>query len=705
VSATVNRLLFSVTAATLLAACGDDGDPAPAAIIDVTIAPERQWYQTGQPVMLVGFVTDDSGDLVDGASVVWSVEPAGAATPITTTPADALTEDFLLATQGRVTLTGCVDAPGGACDAVSLQVDDGSPVVELTAPLPGGESDHAGGIEVAGSVSDAGLTHVFVGGRLVETDGLGQFQAVVPARFGVNHVAVVASDGVTPETGVELDVLWAPRFAPAIGDDGRPSIGFTDGVSLSLGQSLFDDGVALDPDRTPITSDDLADIVELVVAHADLSDLVPDPVVDQAGFTLRIPAIAPGPATASITTTRDGVELFLRLPALELTTAGSLRIDETTLDLGGTITASVAGSAAIHIGKTDGGELVVELADLGLALESATGTFASPETGAVFRLAQGLLRTTIEEQLVAAVEGTIASTVPALLRNVLGALDTALADRELVLSPDFTAPITLQLDGRLRTVTARAGAEVAATLRARVGTTSQAIHPTTRGVALATFPDEASDAAPPFQQGRPLQLAVHQGFLNGLLHALWSSGLLEIDLLGLVSGDLSGLLESGQISGKLPPVLRAPRPGEPGPFTLSIGQLELDLVLTDGSHGRFAVTLDVDVALSVEGSTIAVQAPGEPRIRIWTLLASESPILSEDLIAELLLDQWPGLRDSLFQSLRLELPLPSLGDLGDLAPELAELALSLEVLAPPVLQGGYLIIAGALRGAVPAPAP
>lgn len=700
-SATVNRrLLLSATAAALLAACGDDADPAPAAVIDVTVAPARQWYQTGQPVMLVGFVTDDSGELLDGAQVVWSVEPAGAATPITTTPGDAFSEDFLLATQGRVTLTGCVDAPGGACDAVSLQVDDGSPVVELTAPLPGSESDHAAGIEVAGSVSDAGLTHVFVGGRLVETDGLGQFQAVVPAHFGVNHVAVVASDGVTPETGVELDVLWAPHFAPALGDDGRPAIAFSDGVSLSLGQTLFDDGVSLDPGRTPITSDDLADIVELVVAHADLGALVPDPVVDQAGFTLRIPAIAPGPATASITTTGDGVELFLRLPALELTTAGSLRIDDTTLDLGGTITASVAGSAAIHIGKADGGELVVELADLGLALESATGSFASAETGAVFRLAQGLLRTTIEQQLVAAVEGTIASTVPAILRNVLAALDTALADRELVLSPDFTAPITLQLDGRLRTVAARAGTEVAATLRTRLGTTSQAIHPTSRGVALA----EAVDAAPPFQQGRPLQLAVHQGFLNGLLHALWSSGLLEIDLLGLVGGELSGLLASGQIAGKLPPVLRAPRPGEPGPFTLSIGQLELDLVLTDGSHGRFAVTLDVDVALSVEGSTIAVTAPGAPRIRIWTLLASDSPILSEGLIAELLLDQWPGLRDSLFQSLRVELPLPSLGDLGDIAPALAELALSLEVLAPPVLQGGYLVIAGALRGAVP-PAP
>jgi hypothetical protein len=692
-------LLAAAITATISGACGDDSEPATPAAIDVSIAPERRWYQTGQPVQVVGFVTDASGDLVDGAEVVWSVEPAGAATP-GDAPADPLVASFVLAAQGRVTLTGCVDSPGGACDAVSVQVDDGSPVIELTAPLPGSESDHAGGIEVTGSVSDAGMTHVFVAGRQVATDELGQFQAVVPAAYGVNHLAVVASDGVTPEAGVELDVLWAPHFAPAIGDDGRPALGLDRGIALSLGQSLFDDGVSLEPDRTPITTDDLADIVELVVTHADLGGFIPDPVVDQAGFALRIPAISTGRATVSIAVKGDGVVLFLRLPALELTTAGSLRIDETTLDLAGTITASVAGSATIRIGKADGGELTVELAELALALETATGQFASAEAGAVFRLAQGLLRTTIERELVGAVEQTVADTVPAILRNVLGALDTALADRELVLEPDFAAPVTLQLDGRLRTVTARAGTEIGAVLRARLGTTSQARHPGSRGVALS----EPLDAAPPFQAGRPLQLAVHQGFLNGLLHALWSSSLLEIDLLGLVSGDLSSLLTSGQISGKLPPVLRAARPGETGPFTLSIGQLELDLVLADGSHGRFAVTLDVAVDLSVEGGTIAVLAPSPPTIRIWTLLASDSPILAEDLIVELLLEQWPGLRDSLFASLRFDLPLPSLGDLGDIAPALADLALSPELLAPPALRDGYLMVTGALRGSLP-PAP
>lgn len=692
-------LLAAAITATITGACGDDSEPATPATIDVSITPERRWYQTGQPVQVVGFITDASGDLVDGAEVVWSVEPASAATP-GDAPADPLVASFVLAAQGRVTLTGCVDRPGGACDAVSVQVDDGSPVVELTAPLPGSESDHAGGIEVTGSVSDGGMTHVFVAGRQVATDELGQFQAVVPAGYGVNHVAVVASDGVTPESGVEMDVLWAPHFAPAIGDDGRPALGLDRGIALSLGQSLFDDGVSLEPDRTPITTDDLADIVELVVAHADLGGFIPDPVVDQAGFSLRIPAISTGRATASIAVKADGVVLFLRLPALELTTAGSLRIDETALDLAGTITASVAGSATIRIGKADGGELTVELADLALALETATGQFASAEADAVFRLAQGLLRTTIERELVGAVEQTVADTVPAILRNVLGALDTALADRELVIAPDFAAPVTVLLDGRLRTVTARAGTEIGAVLRARLGTTSQARHPGSRGVALS----EPLDAAPPFQAGRPLQLAVHQGFLNGLLHALWSSSLLEIDLLGLVSGDLSGLLTSGQISGKLPPVLRAARPGETGPFTLSIGQLELDLVLADGSHGRFAVTLDVAVDLSVEAGTIAVLAPSPPTIRIWTLLASDSPILSEDLIVELLLEQWPGLRDSLFASLRFDLPLPSLGDLGDIAPALADLALSLELLAPPALRDGYLMVTGALRGRLP-PAP
>ena len=50
-----------------------------------------------------------------------------------------------------------------------------------------------------------------------------------------------------------------------------------------------------------------------------------------------------------------------------------------------------------------------------------------------------------------------------------------------------------------------------------------------------------------------------------------------MDALPLLPADYAALVSRADLSGKLPPVLRAPRAGEEGQLRISVGQLELEL--------------------------------------------------------------------------------------------------------------------------------
>jgi hypothetical protein len=664
--------------------------------IEVTVSPSRQYYRSGQSVELIGQVTNQAGNPVDNARVTWIVDPPQAATAVGDGAALS-SETFRLAAQGRVTISGCV---GASCDSVALRVDDGSPVLEIESPQPGAELDDPDGIRVVGSVSDRGVARVFVAGQPVATDEIGRFETTLDAAFGVNHVSVTASDGLTEESTVAMDVLWAPAYAAAISDLGTPELRLENGISLSLGQQLLDDGVPLDPEITPIATDDLADILGLVAARMPLLDRIPDPVIDEPDFTLRVAAADTGPVTSSIDVTAEGVEVFLRLSELRLTTEGTLVFSGETLDLAGVVLASVAAAGRISVTKaSEADPIEVDLSSLILALETVDGQFVDEETDAVFLLAEGALRTTIEDQLLAGVEETLAAALPTVLEDLLVGLDTGLADIEVVLdNPLLPAPITFLIDGRLASVTSHRGVEMLSTLRTTVGTTTEAVHPDSRGVPLLTAPGTIESG---FFRDRALQVGVRLDFLNGLLHALWSSGALEIDISEQLTGELGDLAEGGRLSARLAPVARPSRPGESDTLVLSLGQVEVEIDLPDGQQARFGVGLDTAIDADIVDNALVVVAPGEPRVRVWTLEAAEGTVFTEDLIAAVLKIQWKQIRDSIVESLRFDLPVPALGALGELAPDLANLELSVELAEPAELRGSTVMLHGALRGVLP----
>lgn len=685
--------------ALFLIACGGPSEPVPASI-SVSAEPSRLYYHTDQPVIVRAEVLDLLGEEIEDVEVRWSVDPASGVSSETPLD-DPRAVEYVLAAAGDVTFTGCIGDPevDELCGSITLRVDDGMPSLEVESPLPGAELDDPAGIVVRGSVADGGVVMVYANGMAAPVDEMGRFELALAPQLGVNHLVVVASDGITEPSQVEMDVLWAPAYTPALGDDGQPSLTFDDGLALWLGQGFFDDEVPYDPSAA--TTRDLADLVELVVSSLDVSGLVPDPVVDSPpNFLLRVTGVELGAPHAEIDVTDDGADVFIRIGELRATTEGYLVVEDTSLPLTGTVTASVVAYAHLIVTKeSEEMPLEVTVADDGftVGIESAEGMFVSEETAAVFRLASGVLRTTLEDAFSDAVRSTIESSVPALLRDALNSVDGALADRTIPLAVEPFPPITIEIDGRIRTIESVFRREMLATMRTTVGTDTLSVHPESRGVVRW----DTAAMTPDFFLGGSMALGVRMSLLNGLLHGLWSSGLLSIDVTPLLPEGVSGLVSEVRLNGRLPPILRPPRAGETDELVLSLGQLELDMIFM-GEPVRFAITLDAGVAISVEDNRIALSIAETPRLTIWALIRpSNERLLTEETMEAILLDLWPDLRASVQDGLAFDLPLPGLGDLGGLAPSLSTFTLTLESTAPIRPRGDVLVLDAALVGSFP----
>ncbi|MCA9606413.1 MAG: hypothetical protein KC619_12490 [Myxococcales bacterium] len=685
----------------LLALACDAPPRVPASII-VNVSPARLWYHTGQAVQLDATVLDDVDADIADAAVEWTVEPAGAAT-MGSPLADPRDASYTLNREGLVTFTGCtvpmdpeIQVP--LCDSVRIRVDDGSPTLEVETPTPGQELDDAEGIVVRGSVADLSMVNVYINGTPAVVDEMGRFEGTIGAQFGVNHVVVSATDGLTDTAEVEMDVVWAPEFTPALGDDGTPFLSLDDGLSLWLGQGFFDDGVEIDTAARPATTHDLADVLALAIASLDVNSFIPDPVFDSPpSFTLRVTGASITEPHVEIDLTDDGADLFIRLGRVSAQTSGVLMVDTTSLPLTGTVSGSAVAFAHLTIRKADEtSPLEVELGDLVVGLESLEGEFVSNETAAVFRLAEGLFRTTLETALVDALEGTLSESVPGILRDALGAIDTALSMRAIELMSEPFPPVRIEIDGRIRELRSTFRRDLVATLRTEVGTTTPTTHPESMGVPRLT-----TIRPLPFVNEGSLQLGVRLALLNGLLHSLWASGLLDVDASTILPDSVSGLVSEARIVGRIQPLLRPPRADETDALVLSVGQLELQLTFM-GEPVTFGVSLDAGVDIDLTSNQIAVNVAETPRLRIWTIVPPSNPrLLTPDTVEALLLDFWPSLRDSVVGGLAFELPIPALGDLGGIAPDLAGLTLTLDQDEALRYRRGVLVMGAQLTGTLP----
>ena len=675
---------------------GDDGDdagegkpdaalPAPLpARIELTVDPGRAFYRPGQTVNVTAKVFDAYDQFMPEIWPVLEALPSGS----TTSEASG---KFVLTTEGVLTFRACI-AGTEHCEETSLLVDAAAPVLEVAEPLPGAElgGDGATSIVVSGSVSDATYAGVFVNGLRVQPDELGSFTLNVVPSWGVNHLQIVASDGLNEETRQELDVLWADAYHPySIADDTlQPRTALEDAVRLQLGRGVFDDGAPL-ASGTPLETRDLADLVELVVQHVDLQSALPDPLIQAAPtLTLRVTDVRTEAVSASIDLVDDGAELFVRLGAVHVDTQGALSLEGSRVDLSGGIDLSVGALATLRIVKPSlDAPVEVTLESLSTAIESAEGRFQSAEANAVFRLAESTLRTALERELEKGFRSTLANALPAVLGGALGALDTALRDRTITLDTGVFPTMNLLVDGRIRELDTLHGRFLGALMQATLGSDRPVTHPASRGTALI-----APRPGSPLFESRPLELGVRMGLLNAILHTLWNSGLMEVDVVPFLPEEFRGQVARAFVHGGMAPLLLDSAADDTHDLRITVGQLELELEL--GTPSRYGITMEAGVNVSVVNNALVIQIADQPTVRTW-LIAREpgAEPLPPDLL-KLVLEGlvWPKLREAFADGLAIQLPSLSADAIGDIAPELANLTLSLESMGGADVRGDTIVL-------------
>lgn len=700
----------------LASACGDDEQPVPSqneedvrvepdAGTDVreepdvapqvpqprfatlNMAPARTVYAVGTRVLPEVTVLDLSGQPIPEPLVDITYSPGDAAR--------AVDGRWELLKEGQVTFTACALVPGpdglAVCASDTLVVDNGPPAVVIESPVGGFQSNDAGAqVRVEGTATDThGEVVVFVNGAEVALVD-GRFETDVDLRFGVNHVEVVASDQVNPAAGVAaVDVLWAPSYLPVLED--RPGVALDDAIVFWLGQAFVDDRSPMrrEPDGTYKTHD-LVDILELVLRYVDLNQQVTNPVLNSAGAYLTVENIDIGKPRLVGDVVDGGIELFVQLNDLAMSTQGGLDINGQVLNLSGDIEATMSALIRLDVVKAGPTSPVeVTVGRLELAVESATANFASPDANAIFALAQSALRTTLETLLLEAVQGAFVDQLPTLLSGTLGALDTALQDQSIDLDLGFGAPLTLLLDARMTRLETHRRSRLEAGLSGSASLDTARLQPGSFGI-----PSQGATVDPFFDSSR-IQIGVQEAFVNGLLHGLWDAGLLELD----VTEQLPIQAERATISAKIQPLMRPPLEGQDGTVVLQVGQLEL-LIEALGRQDRYGVNLEAAATFELVGNALSVSFSPTPVVETWVIASGDTgPLLTAEGLEQLLLGRvYPELLGALSGGLSLSLPVPDLSGLGSVAPALSSFSVAFGLARPMVMRDGWLVVDATLDG-------
>jgi hypothetical protein len=689
----VKTALFVLTASglALVAGCGGGSSnhgPLPAGV-SVDVGPKLDFYPLASDVSVIATVTDAAGTKLPDAIVVWTLDPADAAAPSSSAGA------FTLKTPGHLTFQACTIDKGSdgkpVCGEAVIEVAPDPPLLVLTKPQPGEEVDGTSTFAVEGKVTSAHATHVFVNGAPAMVAPDGSFKTDVAATFGVNHLLVSANDGENAEVRRELDVAFGASYAAAVDATGAPSLSVPDAIVLDLGQGFFDDGTAVPLNAPrPVTLPDVADIVMRVVAGMDVLQKLPNPLINSSGVMLTATSVKLDDVNVEVSLVEGGLDLFVRVGALSLGTTGSLAVSNTTISLDGGVNASLSGYALASITKASPTDpVVVTVGTFEMALETATGAFADANANAVFALASGFLRTTVEQILQSALAGTLQGSLPQALESVFQSLDSALANLSITVDAAPFPKVGLNLDGHLNKLDIAPLDSMRANLSLDVKTDHpKAVHPKSRGVALV----DTSTADPLFQSPRS-QLGVRLVVLNGLLHTLWNSGLLEVPF-----SDSLPL----SVSAQLPPIVRMPRNDETADLVVSLGELEM-VPRGDDTNGRLGVLLEAGLSIDLANDTLSLKLADKPSVTVWTIKSPAGPTLfTAPVVSDLLVnDLWPKLKAQFAKALAIKLPLPPLDSIASVAPSLAGLQLTTGLNRRIAYRDGFLVLDARIEATLP----
>lgn len=523
------------------------------------------------------------------------------------------------------------------------------PVITITYPPRGATilDDGSGIVQVTGNVqSGAGpISALFINDQNVLFDGVtGNFSYPLDASEGGNFLVVEATDVLGTPRKVVQSFLFSDSYAlpNATGTAGH--------VTQGLGIYLGDPALAV-----------IGRIVALVLANYDLNGLLPDPVLSEAGHTVR--PRGPNPVTfgtpSALLDARPG---FLRLSAAIPDLRARLRIS------GWACSGDVDYTAA---------SLNV-IADMRFTVvaNQLVGTLSAVDATIVAgRLNISCFLGSLIELIVGDLSGDFESAIEDALRDEIGPLlgeaFSAFAlsfPLELPSIDPSGPPIVVQLNTDFQSV--HIDDDGMNMVERTIAIAEHRVPYTNRGVSLRSgcgpTPQEVR-----FYEQDPLELVLADDTISLLLHGAWRAGLLEFDVPPEMLGDIDlttyGITDlSLRASGMLAPTVSDCQGGTSA--RVHIGDLIIDAsmnLLGTPLDVRLYISLSTLLELTASAGEIGIAISGIDRVELQVEVADEDFIAVESTFESLIMDNLvPSLLGVLGGDALGAFPLPSI-DLSD----------------------------------------
>ena len=229
--------------------------------VDLVVDPVKQGYAIGDEVTFSWTVEDTFGNVLD-VPATFEAPTAGVKKTSELT--------YELTGEGQHTFTVSLDAPNtGVFDSETLMVDATPPTLIITWPPRGQTLTGDQAVVVTGEVSDAvsGLDILRVNGTKLTPEPDGTFKFTVQAQHGLNAVLAEADDEAGNHAKATVAFYFSSDYMPYV-DTTPADVALEDALRLFLGQDVIDDN-----DHDPSHVDDLATLVEILLANVDLTQL------------------------------------------------------------------------------------------------------------------------------------------------------------------------------------------------------------------------------------------------------------------------------------------------------------------------------------------------------------------------------------------------------------------------------------------------
>lgn len=655
----------------------------------VDIAPRRSLYKSGDTFTASAEVFDIYGE-IGGAPVVWSIDPPELGT------VDA---------EGAVEVTGegqgfVVACAAEICGRAGFFADNAPPTLIITSPEPNARLTGFAGrnLTVTGQALDTRVTpQVRVNGQPADVAEDGSFALDLTAEFGINRVRVTADDGARPPALAVRDVMWAPRWR----ESDATGVDIETAMALRLDQTLLDaDAEVVVPDGAgAVQVRELAAFVGVLMGLVDGAGLLGDPqIANSDALQLRIGGIDLGEPEVDIGFNGEGLELFIRLPAMGVNTRGQLTVEGEALSLNGRINASMVAFAQMQLSLGPDGAFRVQAGEIGVAVEQIAGDFENPTVSALLSALGSQLNAVVRALVLDLVEGVVRDALPSAVETALGGILSSL--ERLPLNIDLgiegVAPVRMALlmqPARLQLARrSLAGIE----LNGRIEYTGEppvALHPDP-GV------PELGSAEQRYVPGGGLGLSARLALINGLLHEVWRGGLLRFQ--PPLPDQFSILLGEVQVDAEIPPIVGPAPPTFDLPLAANVV-----LRLTMQPNGLmsphvFTLRLQAGLGVAIEDGRFGIVLAEKPLIDAALLERGDDrdpPLDAEALATFVEAVLWPEVQAALAGGLDLDLsPVDvAVGEFFEIAPRVAGLSIGPAFEGDAQVQDGRVRLEGALE--------